>query len=127
MRSLGAATVRVLAGRAEEIPLPEAAFDAAVAAWVLHYTDGPDTAVAELARTVDGHRHRPARHQRRLHRRPRLHPPARPPPRSPGRTGVRQCRTGAVLPRPAPRRPPPAPDDGHLPDHRTPHGPPTGR
>ncbi|WP_185899601.1 methyltransferase domain-containing protein, partial [Streptomyces sp. WAC07061] len=53
LRPLGSATVRVMAGRAEQLPLPDAGFDAAVAAWVLHYTDDPDAAVAELARTVD--------------------------------------------------------------------------
>ncbi len=45
----------VIAGRAEEVPLPDGAADAAVATWVLQYTDEPDRAVAELARVARRH------------------------------------------------------------------------
>ncbi|MEU7163917.1 methyltransferase domain-containing protein [Streptomyces morookaense] len=56
MRPLEDRGVRVLPGRAEQLPFPDAAFDAAIATWVLHYCDDPDAAVAELARVVDpGH------------------------------------------------------------------------
>src|SRR5689334_17140868 len=40
------------AGRAEAIPLPDRAHDAAVATWVLQYTSDPMQAVAELARVA---------------------------------------------------------------------------
>ncbi|GGP86455.1 methyltransferase domain-containing protein [Streptomyces melanogenes] len=53
MRPLTAHGVTVLPGHAERLPLPDAHFDAAVATWVLHYTDDPAAAVAEMARTVD--------------------------------------------------------------------------
>lgn len=53
MHPLTTRGVTVLPGRAEQLPLEEAEFDAALATWVLHYTDDPDQAVAELARTVD--------------------------------------------------------------------------
>ncbi len=53
MRPLAGHGVTVLPGYAERLPLGDAKFDAAVATWVLHYTDDPVTAVAEMARTVD--------------------------------------------------------------------------
>ncbi|MFF4590709.1 methyltransferase domain-containing protein [Streptomyces sp. NPDC001388] len=53
MRPLAAAGVEVLPGRAEQLPFADGQFDAAVATWVLHYTDDPAAAVAEMARTVD--------------------------------------------------------------------------
>ncbi|WP_171164261.1 methyltransferase domain-containing protein [Streptomyces sp. I05A-00742] len=53
MRHLAVDGVTVLPGRAERLPLRDARFDAAVATWVLHYTDDPEAAVAEMARTVD--------------------------------------------------------------------------
>nr|WP_240351682.1 class I SAM-dependent methyltransferase [Streptomyces olivoreticuli] len=53
MRPLAAHGVTVLSGRSEQLPLPDAQFDAAVATWVLHYTDDPEASVAEMARTVD--------------------------------------------------------------------------
>lgn len=53
MRSLTAAGVEVLPGRAEQLPFADGQFDAAVATWVLHYTEDPAMAVAEMARTVD--------------------------------------------------------------------------
>ncbi|WP_063991999.1 methyltransferase domain-containing protein [Streptomyces sp. Root66D1] len=53
LRPLAAHGVTVLPGCAEQLPVREGAFDAAVATWVLHYTDDPDAAVAEIARAVD--------------------------------------------------------------------------
>ncbi|MFJ8827756.1 methyltransferase domain-containing protein [Streptomyces sp. NPDC102467] len=53
MHPLAARGVTVLSGRAEELPVGEAEFDAAVATWVLHYTDDPGQAVEEMARAVD--------------------------------------------------------------------------
>ncbi|MCL3992130.1 class I SAM-dependent methyltransferase [Streptomyces lavenduligriseus] len=53
MRHLTARGVRVLSGRAEQLPVDDRSFDAAVATWVLHYTDDPEAAVAEMARAVD--------------------------------------------------------------------------
>ncbi|MEU8975305.1 methyltransferase domain-containing protein [Streptomyces monashensis] len=53
LRPLTEDGVRVLAGRAEQLPLADGEFDAALATWVLHYTDDPDAAVTEMARTVD--------------------------------------------------------------------------
>ncbi|MFJ9843518.1 class I SAM-dependent methyltransferase [Kitasatospora sp. NPDC101155] len=53
MHPLAEQGVRVLPGRAEQLPFPDAEFDAALATWVLHYCDDPDAAVAELARMVD--------------------------------------------------------------------------
>ncbi|MFD9725445.1 methyltransferase domain-containing protein [Streptomyces sp. NPDC059072] len=53
LRPLTSDGVRVLAGRAEHLPLSDGEFDAALATWVLHYTDDPDAAVTEMARTVD--------------------------------------------------------------------------
>ncbi|MEU6208396.1 methyltransferase domain-containing protein [Streptomyces sp. NPDC047023] len=53
LRPLEDRGVRVLPGRAEDLPFPDGGFDAAIATWVLHYCDDPDAAVAELARTVD--------------------------------------------------------------------------
>jgi SAM-dependent methyltransferase len=41
-----------IAGRAEAIPVPDGGADAAVATWVLQYTDDPRRAVAELARVA---------------------------------------------------------------------------
>jgi SAM-dependent methyltransferase len=40
------------AGRAEALPLPDGACDAAIATWVLQYTDDPLRAVDELARVA---------------------------------------------------------------------------
>ncbi|MGW2749074.1 methyltransferase domain-containing protein [Streptomyces sp. NPDC001450] len=53
MRPLAASGVRVLPGRAEQLPFTAGRFDAVVATWVLHYTDDPGAAVAEMARMVD--------------------------------------------------------------------------
>ncbi|MEU9189565.1 methyltransferase domain-containing protein [Streptomyces sp. NPDC048484] len=53
MRPLTAAGVTVLPGCAEQLPLQDATFDAAVATWMLHYTDDPEAAVSEMARSVD--------------------------------------------------------------------------
>ncbi|MFI6156269.1 class I SAM-dependent methyltransferase [Kitasatospora sp. NPDC051170] len=53
MRPLAEHGVTVLPGWAEELPLGDGEFDAAVGAWLLHYTDDPDMAVTEMARTVD--------------------------------------------------------------------------
>ncbi|MFJ9867488.1 methyltransferase domain-containing protein [Streptomyces sp. NPDC101165] len=53
MRPLEDRGVRVLPGRAEQLPFPDRGFDAAVATWVLHYCDDLDKAAAELARMVD--------------------------------------------------------------------------
>ena len=39
-------------GRIEALPLPDHAYDAALATWVLQYTDDPMRAVAELARVA---------------------------------------------------------------------------
>ncbi|WP_311765347.1 class I SAM-dependent methyltransferase [Streptomyces zingiberis] len=47
------AEIEVLPGYAEELPLPDAAFDAVLACWVLPYADDPDRAVRELARVCD--------------------------------------------------------------------------
>ena len=44
------AQLTVRAGRAEAVPVPDGGADAAIATWVLQYTDDPDLAVAELAR-----------------------------------------------------------------------------
>ena len=41
-----------IAGHAEALPLPDRSADAAVATWVLQYTDDPGRAVAELARVA---------------------------------------------------------------------------
>ncbi|MFE2247038.1 methyltransferase domain-containing protein [Streptomyces lavendulae] len=53
MRQLATSGVRVIPGCAEQLPFKDAQFDATVATWVLHYTDDPAAAVAEMARTVD--------------------------------------------------------------------------
>ncbi|CAL9287174.1 methyltransferase domain-containing protein [Streptomyces sp. SudanB182_2057] len=53
MRHLTDRGVRILSGCAEQLPVETGAFDAAVATWVLHYTDDPEAAVAEMARAVD--------------------------------------------------------------------------
>jgi SAM-dependent methyltransferase len=53
MQALRADGVRVLPGRAERLPLADASVDAAVATWLLHYTDDPRAAAGELARIVD--------------------------------------------------------------------------
>lgn len=47
--------VTLRAGRAEALPVGDGAFDAAVATWVLQYTDDPWAAVAELARVARTH------------------------------------------------------------------------
>lgn len=47
--------IAALAGRAEAVPLPDGAADAAIATWVLQYCDDPARAVDELARVA---RHR---------------------------------------------------------------------
>ena len=41
-----------IAGRAEAVPLPDGAADAAIATWVLQYCDDPAQAVRELARVA---------------------------------------------------------------------------
>ncbi|MEZ4403672.1 MAG: methyltransferase domain-containing protein [Kofleriaceae bacterium] len=46
------AGLTALAGRAEAVPVPAAAADAAIATWVLQYTDDPGAAVDELARVA---------------------------------------------------------------------------
>jgi SAM-dependent methyltransferase len=46
------AGITARAGRAEALPLPDHAHDAALATWVLQYTDDPMRAVAELARVA---------------------------------------------------------------------------
>jgi SAM-dependent methyltransferase len=46
------AGITVMAGRAEAVPLPTAAADAAIATWVLQYCDDPAAAVRELARVA---------------------------------------------------------------------------
>ncbi|WP_405528483.1 methyltransferase domain-containing protein [Streptomyces canus] len=53
MRALAAEGVTVLPGCAEQLPVADASMDAAVATWILHYTDGPEAAVTEMARAVD--------------------------------------------------------------------------
>ncbi|MFD9303239.1 methyltransferase domain-containing protein [Streptomyces sp. NPDC060048] len=53
LRALAALGASVLPGRAEQLPVPDASVDGVVATWVLHYTDDPDRAVAEMARAVD--------------------------------------------------------------------------
>lgn len=53
MRPLARHGVTVLPGRAERLPLKDGEFDAVVATWVLHYTDDPEAAAAEMARVVD--------------------------------------------------------------------------
>ncbi|HWR48347.1 MAG TPA: methyltransferase domain-containing protein [Pseudonocardiaceae bacterium] len=53
MHLLRADGVTVLPGCAEQLPLADASMDAAVATWVLHYTDDPFAAVSEMARVVD--------------------------------------------------------------------------
>lgn len=53
LRALAEDGVTVVSGWAEELPLGDDEFDAAVGAWLLHYTDDPDMAVTELARAVD--------------------------------------------------------------------------
>ncbi|MEV7525166.1 methyltransferase domain-containing protein [Streptomyces sp. NPDC091371] len=45
--------VEVHSGRAEALPLADDSFDAVVATWVLHYTDDPDAAIAEMLRVLD--------------------------------------------------------------------------
>ena len=45
----------VMPGRAEALPALDGAADAAVATWVLQYTDEPQAAVAELARVARSH------------------------------------------------------------------------
>jgi SAM-dependent methyltransferase len=42
--------ITLIAGRAESVPLEDGAVDAAIATWVLQYTDDPVQAVRELAR-----------------------------------------------------------------------------
>ncbi len=44
------AGLTVVAGRAGDVPVPDRGADAAIATWVLQYTDEPTRAVAELAR-----------------------------------------------------------------------------
>ncbi len=44
------ARIRSAAGRAERVPLADGAVEAALATWVLQYTDDPDAAVGELIR-----------------------------------------------------------------------------
>jgi SAM-dependent methyltransferase len=44
--------LRAIAGRAEAVPLPDGAADAAIATWVLQYCDDPLAAVRELARVA---------------------------------------------------------------------------
>lgn len=46
------AGLSVVPGRAEALPFADGAADAAVATWVLQYTDDPDAAVGELARVA---------------------------------------------------------------------------
>ncbi len=46
------AGITARAGRAEALPLPDGHADAAIATWVLQYTDDPTRAVAELARVA---------------------------------------------------------------------------
>ncbi|MBZ0233885.1 MAG: class I SAM-dependent methyltransferase [Deltaproteobacteria bacterium] len=46
------ARIRCVAGRAERVPLGEGAVDAAMATWVLQYTEDPVQAVRELARVA---------------------------------------------------------------------------
>ncbi|MEZ7129043.1 methyltransferase domain-containing protein [Nonomuraea sp. AD125B] len=53
IRGLNLPGVRVLAGSAESLPLQDASVEAVTAAWILHYCDDPDTAVAEMARILD--------------------------------------------------------------------------
>ncbi|WP_129311675.1 methyltransferase domain-containing protein [Streptomyces sp. L2] len=53
MRPLTRDGVTVVPGRAEDLPVPDNAVDAAVATWVLHYTDAPRRAVREMVRVVD--------------------------------------------------------------------------
>ncbi|WP_406367734.1 methyltransferase domain-containing protein [Streptomyces sp. NBC_01546] len=53
MRTLSSSGVTVLPGRAEQLPLADGSVDAAVATWMLHYTDDPAAAVTEMARVVD--------------------------------------------------------------------------
>jgi ubiquinone/menaquinone biosynthesis C-methylase UbiE len=45
--------ITVLSGKAEQLPFPDDSFDAVVATWVLHYTDDPAAAAAEMARVLD--------------------------------------------------------------------------
>ncbi len=49
------AGLSVMPGRAEALPALDGAADAAVATWVLQYTDDPEVAVAELARVARTH------------------------------------------------------------------------
>ena len=49
-RAHAPAHLTVRAGRAEAVPIADGGADAAIATWVLQYTDDPDLAVAELAR-----------------------------------------------------------------------------
>ncbi|HUQ00964.1 MAG TPA: methyltransferase domain-containing protein, partial [Kofleriaceae bacterium] len=44
--------IRCVAGRAERVPLGDGAVEAAIATWVLQYTDDPVQAVRELARVA---------------------------------------------------------------------------
>jgi SAM-dependent methyltransferase len=53
MHTLTRQGVTVLPGRAEDLPVPDGQVDAAVATWVLHYTDDPRAAVREMVRVVD--------------------------------------------------------------------------
>jgi hypothetical protein len=46
------ARITSVAGRAEKVPLGDGAADAAMATWVLQYTDDPVAAVRELARVA---------------------------------------------------------------------------
>ncbi|MBK9033120.1 MAG: class I SAM-dependent methyltransferase [Myxococcales bacterium] len=46
------AGLQAIAGRAEAVPLPDGAVDAAIATWVLQYCDEPARAVVELARVA---------------------------------------------------------------------------
>jgi demethylmenaquinone methyltransferase/2-methoxy-6-polyprenyl-1,4-benzoquinol methylase len=55
-RNVAAATrearVRLVAGRAEELPFPDASFDALTFTYLLRYVDDPQATLAELARVV---------------------------------------------------------------------------
>lgn len=54
-RAHAPAGLTLRAGCAEALPCADGAADAAVATWVLQYTDDPDAAVAELARVARTH------------------------------------------------------------------------
>jgi demethylmenaquinone methyltransferase/2-methoxy-6-polyprenyl-1,4-benzoquinol methylase len=47
-----AARVRLVAGRAEELPFPDASFDALTFTYLLRYVDDPQATLAELARVI---------------------------------------------------------------------------